>query len=571
MDEIIDIHEAVFSFLTEYRRSRVAEGKNFHFSLRKSNQKNRLTDGFWFHGNENYLAVSFWSGMDWKNKTPNIFLRITKEGKTFLSISTKDSIRKSENCLIYLVNPLKLNDDGRDRWKRELPFSDYIESIESFLSNEKRIIDEIINDYEFSKRSEDLSNAIDFINEDTFDSWLSNVNQYRDGHSKSKIAFALTSFSVENYEPIKLSQFRRIPSQTPFLILVGENGSGKSSFLKAIATALGNKFYDENLYEVKSDWIINFTVYLSGRNNRFQISKTQSKLPNNYNIPFACFGPSRLVTDKNISQRMSLHEKNDRSSMLWGMFYPDGILKDLDNWMIQRLNDKQWDNKKQSIVFENIKQILIDIIPNLYDIREVSEFGTISILYFEEDLVGNKLENGVPFQYLSSGLRSLISLLGDMMLRLFDQQPQISDPAMLSGIVIIDEIDLHLHPNWQIKLPRILSDNFPHIQFIVSTHSPVPLLGIPKGSKIFNISRIAEKGVVVKSLSYINVSNLLPNTILTSPIFGMEQLSSSNSKNVSKINVDDSFEDISFFEKLEKKMEELSRREDIFDKKHFRQ
>jgi predicted ATP-binding protein involved in virulence len=256
---------------------------------------------------------------------------------------------------------------------------------------------------------------------------------------------------------------------------------------------------------------------------------------------------------------------------LWSLFYPDGILKDINRWLINKLAEKETKNNKENskLIFENIKQMLIDTVPRLYDIREVPWDNTQELLYFEEDLNENKIEKGVIYEHLSSGLRSLIAMLGDMMLRLFEQQPEVTDPAKLCGIVLIDEIDIHLHPNWQIKVPQILSENFPQIQFIVTTHSPIPLLGIPPKSKIYNISRTAEKGVSIKSLNYINIANLLPNAILTSPIFAMDDLVSVNNKDISKVNVDDNIEDTNFFNLLDRKMLELSKKEELFNKKYF--
>jgi len=67
-NDIRKIHEDVYHFLMDKHNS---EGLNFGF--RKSNRANRLEQGYWFYGNEFYLGVSFWTGMDWKNRTPNIF------------------------------------------------------------------------------------------------------------------------------------------------------------------------------------------------------------------------------------------------------------------------------------------------------------------------------------------------------------------------------------------------------------------------------------------------------------------------------------------------------------------
>lgn len=572
MENIVDIHEAVYDFLEEYRKQEIDNGRTFHYTFRRSNQKNRMDEGFWFYGNEKYIAVSFWSGMDWKNRTPNIYFGITIEGKTFLTITTKDSIKKAEYSYKYFVKQLELNANGKDRWSREIRTTDYIQSLQKFLNNEKIIIDRIITENSNSLLSEDKSNSIGFINPTEFDKWLDNVKYHREDEGLNKFPFSLVAFSVEKYVPIESANFNRISRNTPFIIIVGENGSGKSSLLKAIATALGNKFYEDNYAPENSPWLITFSININGKTNRFKITSFEPTLKKDHHVPFACFGPSRLVIN-NRSIRTHLNEAGkDKTSALWGLFYPDGILKDINRWIINKLAEKETPKNKENskLIFENIKQMLIDTVPRLYDIREVPWDGTQELLYFEEDLKENKIEKGVIYEHLSSGLRSLIAMLGDMMLRLFEQQPEITDPAKLCGIVLIDEIDIHLHPNWQIKIPQILSDNFPKLQFIVTTHSPIPLLGIPPKSKIYNISRTVEKGVSIKSLSYINVSNLLPNTILTSPIFAMDDLVSVNNKDISKVNVDDNFEDTSFFNLLDQKMLELSKKEELFNKKYFR-
>jgi len=571
LESIIDINEIVYDFLEEFRLQEIGYGRDFHYTFRKSNQRNRLSEGYWFHGNESYLVVSFWNGTDWKNKTPNILFRITVDGRTFLSITTKDSIKKAELALKYFVEPLGLQPDGKDRWSKEFSFADYMESLKKFLGNEKIIIDRIVSQNQSALVSEDESNSIDFIRKSEFAKWLENIKHYRENDGLNKMPFSLTEFSVQKYTPIESTDFGRLTKSTSFIIIVGENGSGKSSVLKSLATALGNKHYDENFGPDNSPWIINFSLNINGRTKKFKISSFQPKLKIDHGVPFACFGPSRLVINNRAMRSTTNEMGKDKTSALWTLFYSDGILKDINRWIINKLaqeNDTGGKDNAKSL-FDNLKQMLIDTVPRLYDIRAQRWDDSQELLYFEEDLEGNKLEKGVIFEHLSSGLRSLIALLGDMMLRLFEQQPEITDPAKLCGLVLIDEIDIHLHPNWQMEFPQILYHNFPLVQFIVTTHSPIPLLGIPEKSRIYNVSRTAKKGISIKSLSYINISNLLPNTILTSPIFGMDNLVSVNNKDISSVNVDDNVNDTEFFTLLDKKMLELSKKEELFNKKYF--
>lgn len=74
---------------------------------------------------------------------------------------------------------------------------------------------------------------------------------------------------------------------------------------------------------------------------------------------------------------------------------------------------------------------------------------------------------------LSQGEKSLMALIGDIARRLAMLNPSLQNPLEGRGIVIIDEVDLHLHPQWQRQLIARLTKTFPNCQFILSTHSPL--------------------------------------------------------------------------------------------------
>jgi predicted ATP-binding protein involved in virulence len=80
--------------------------------------------------------------------------------------------------------------------------------------------------------------------------------------------------------------------------------------------------------------------------------------------------------------------------------------------------------------------------------------------------------NRVSISQLSQGQKSLVALTGDLALRLSTLNPDMDSPLSGHGIVIIDEIELHLHPKWQQQVLLGLQNTFPNIQFIVTTHSP---------------------------------------------------------------------------------------------------
>ena len=90
MENIVKIHEQLYTYLS----SQHEKDKNFRFTLRSVNRANRLNEGYWFTGNDNYLAFSFWTGSDWRNKTSNIIFVVEKIGKSWLEFVSHEGEKK---------------------------------------------------------------------------------------------------------------------------------------------------------------------------------------------------------------------------------------------------------------------------------------------------------------------------------------------------------------------------------------------------------------------------------------------------------------------------------------------
>jgi predicted ATP-binding protein involved in virulence len=75
-------------------------------------------------------------------------------------------------------------------------------------------------------------------------------------------------------------------------------------------------------------------------------------------------------------------------------------------------------------------------------------------------------------------------------------------------------------------LPSVFSKVFPNVQFIVSTHSAIPILGAPENSVLLRVNRNQEDGITVERLEYLEkqLKDLTPNLILTSEIFGFQDI-----------------------------------------------
>ena len=91
-----------------------------------------------------------------------------------------------------------------------------------------------------------------------------------------------------------------------------------------------------------------------------------------------------------------------------------------------------------------------------------------------------------PAHLLSDGQRAILAMSADIAYRAAVLNPHLGEMARLQtpGIVLIDEIDLHLHPNWQRKIIKSLSTTFPLIQFIATTHSPTIVQSLQPGQLI---------------------------------------------------------------------------------------
>ena len=125
-----------------------------------------------------------------------------------------------------------------------------------------------------------------------------------------------------------------------------------------------------------------------------------------------------------------------------------------------------------------------------------------------------------------------------------------------------------LHPKWQLKFPALLSRAFPKVQFIVSTHSVIPLMGAPEGSIFLKVSRDITKGTKVDKID-IDIANLLPNSILTSPLFDLESILSGQNKDFSELWTEDSFKEIERQKERDKHLASYKEKEIQIPKEFF--
>ena len=193
-----------------------------------------------------------------------------------------------------------------------------------------------------------------------------------------------------------------------------------------------------------------------------------------------CYGVERLWFE-------SPHRKPEKkkpSPELPSRF--DGY-RDCTSFEIQETELLEWIRKQQSagsarkagtIALEVLKQAIascIDFAPSFYyDDR------------YEELIFGTGLSDSQMFHNLSEGQRLLFTQIGELAMRVIRLNPHLGRDALqlTPGIVMIDELDLHLHPKWQRRIIEDLRRIFPKIQFIVTTHSPFLIQSLRSGEEL---------------------------------------------------------------------------------------
>ncbi|MDT7603691.1 MAG: hypothetical protein QOF61_1688 [Acidobacteriota bacterium] len=125
----------------------------------------------------------------------------------------------------------------------------------------------------------------------------------------------------------------------------------------------------------------------------------------------------------------------------------------------------------------------------------------------------------VSIKDLSLGYKTLIAWMVDFASRMFDRYPESRNPLAEPAVVLVDEIDLHLHPKWQRTLMGYLSERFPNTQFIATAHSPL-VVQAASDANIVLLKRVGDHVIIENDVKAIHGWRV--DQILTSDLFGLE-------------------------------------------------
>ena len=144
------------------------------------------------------------------------------------------------------------------------------------------------------------------------------------------------------------------------------------------------------------------------------------------------------------------------------------------------------DSEHGSRILKLLQEAISDLIPQIKEFwfheENPPRYSVMKDATIDEQVNGKKTGKQLSLGQLSDGERGLIALAFDLTRRLAIANPDLENPmAEGEALVLIDEIELHLHPKWQRDVLRRLQDTFKACQFVVTTHSPLVLGEVPAG------------------------------------------------------------------------------------------
>lgn len=267
-------------------------------------------------------------------------------------------------------------------------------------------------------------------------------------------------------------------------VFLGNNNSGKTNLLKAIAVlrsvefAFPDREKDNKKKRLGPAFLQDKTILSSILLSEGQLSCQVTNYNRNWGSISNGIAVAEILEMENfiiygygVSRYPSSKGLNDSSSDDCDtLFSREASLINLKDWLLNLDYSSKNGQTEAGKRLTKIKEILTsDVFPEIEDFRCQSSEELQNYVEF--------LVKGVWCKYedLGFGYQSMMSWMIDFCKRMFERYPKSENPLAESAIVLVDEIDLHLHPQWQRTVIPYLSKTFHNTQFIVTTHSPMVL------------------------------------------------------------------------------------------------
>lgn len=360
----------------------------------------------------------------------------------------------------------------------------------------------------------------------------------------------IKNISLENFKGFEKKE---IPFKDRFTVIIGNNGTGKTSILDGLAVAAacyliplggGKKFQrpiakeEVRVQETEKsvfERVLPCRVSAEGKYGHWERAIENLKYNNtvkgtkqittiskgaimaavegvrNDILPvFAYHGTGRLWAELN--DHVDYKKQGGRTEGYENCFSAKSSSKAFRSWY--KTLEKNIDKKDSQELKDRLK-LFQDAISSCVD-----DWDGIYYDFGEDDIIGIKhTDNGdihMPYRLMSDGYKTMIGLVADIAYRCIKLNPQLGAKAITEtpGFVLIDELDLHLHPSWQRNIVKELMTCFPKIQFVATTHSPFIVQSLTK-NQVYNLdgkelNAEPNKSSLETNALYMGVKSVMP-------------------------------------------------------------
>lgn len=285
--------------------------------------------------------------------------------------------------------------------------------------------------------------------------------------------------SFRSFDDFEINCEKDGSSLYQWTVLLGNNNTGKTSILKAIANLRPIEVKLKTLNEQSVNCLVpasyKHSESIDGtKATSIRCSLTNSKINWGYehdsgavdiNYELSSFyifgyGVSRYPSKTSLSEQSC----GDCDTL----FSNDQRLVNIEEWLMQLDYAVKNNNTSAARRLEKVRELICgNVFPEISDFKfESSDEMHNYVLFLTKD-------GWFRYTQLGYGYQSMLSWVIDLCKRMFEKYPDSDNPLQESAVVLIDEIDLHLHPKWQRDIIAIISNVFRNVQFIVTTHSPL--------------------------------------------------------------------------------------------------